>query len=489
MDSTLKALHRNVAEWLAGPSGSVFLHLVIILALLFLVDLSAPPEDLATVEVVYLEPDAPPIEPPPPPIEPPSPDPEPDPSILQPPEPGPADEPPAPPPPEEFGQNPSLESTPELGFDPAISVLVIKDIPRGGLGQRMGAENRQKAGDLHGGPWAPYAEVSVRRALEWLRTNQNPDGSWSTHDREAMTGLAILTYLAHGETTASVEFGETVKRAVQYLVARQNAEGEFARIDTTAGTYAQAICVYAISEAYGMTRIPSLKPPMEKGVEVLIHGQQAGGGFDYRFEKGPRRDTSLGGWCSQAMKAAFIAGSENSRLKPAMDLAVADMKSAQKADGSFYYSNKDSHSTHGITAVAVLSMQLLGSGREKAVQNGLDFLRAAACDWKNPPNWPMYAWYYISQTKFHQGGGSWKSWNNQFAPEFIHHQNPDGSWDSAGLSLEAGTTGRENMHRVYATTMAALTLQVYYRFLPTYQPIAEKPVEAGAGDDVKIEVL
>ena len=172
-----------------------------------------------------------------------------------------------------------------------------------------------------------------------------------------------------------------------------------------------------------------------------------------------------------------------------MELAVADMKSVQKADGSFFYSNLDSHATPGITAVAVLSMQLLGHGQEQAVQNGLDYLRAAACDWKKPPEWPMYAWYYISQTKFHQGGSSWRSWNSQFAPEFIRHQNPDGSWDSAGLALDEGSAGRENMHRVYATTMAALTLQVYYRFLPTYKPIDEQAVEQPDKTEVKIEVL
>ena len=488
MDSSIKALHKNVAEWMAGPSGSVFIHISLILALLFLVDFSATEEEPA-IEITYLQPDAPPpVDAPPPDISPP-PEFDPEPMPIDPRELGLADDPSPPETFADFSQDSPMESPPALRVDPAIGVLVVQGIPPSAMGRRVGEANRKQAGDEHGGPWAQYAEVSVRRALEWLRANQNPDGSWSTHDREAMTGLAILTYLAHGETTASEEFGGTVKRAIQYLVARQNAAGEFARVDTTAGTYSQAICVYAISEAYGMTRIPSLKPAMERGAEVLIQGQQASGGFDYRFEKGPRRDTSLGGWCSQALKAAFIAGADNPRLKSAMDLAVADMKSAQKADGSFRYSNADSHSTHGITAVAVLSMQLLGHGREKAVQNGLDYLREAACDWKNPPNWPMYAWYYISQTKFHQGGGSWKSWNDQFAPEFIHHQNSDGSWDSAGLSLKSGTIGREDLHRVYATTMAALTLQVYYRFLPTYQPIAKQGVEQTSGDDVMVDVL
>jgi hypothetical protein len=36
-------------------------------------------------------------------------------------------------------------------------------------------------------------------------------------EHDAMTGLAILTFLAHGETPSSEEFGETVTKGVQYL--------------------------------------------------------------------------------------------------------------------------------------------------------------------------------------------------------------------------------------------------------------------------------
>ena len=45
------------------------------------------------------------------------------------------------------------------------------------------------------------------------------------------------------------------------------------------------------------------------------------------------------------------------------------------------------------------------------------------------------------------------------------------------------------MHPVYATTLAALTLQVYYRFLPTYQPIETKAIDQKSDDDVTIEIL
>jgi hypothetical protein len=191
----------------------------------------------------------------------------------------------------------------------------------------------------------------------------------------------------------------------------------------------------------------------------------------------------------QAMKAAFIAGAGNPGLKNAMDLAAADLKGSQRDDGRFAYTDGGSHFTDSITAVAVLGLQLTGHHRSPAVRRGLDALHAARCDWRNPPAWPMYAWYYISQAKFHQGGGSWQKWNNEFAPEFIRSQNEDGSWVSAGLALRSGITGRENYHPVYSTTLAALTLQVYYRLLPTFLPVEEQQIVVESSDDIPIQVL
>lgn len=485
MDASIKALHKNFMEWAAGPVGSITLHVVGIVLLFVFASMIHTKEKDPGIEVTVVElddqkldeltEDKPPEEMPemvetvtPPDVD----------MTMEPPE------------IDDFAATPEMDQVVDLNIaSDAISPLIMKNLAPGAMSNRTGGGREASIG-RYGGDWGKFAEIAVLKALEWLRINQNQDGSWGTNDKEAMAGLGVLTFLAHGETVSSEKYGQTVERAIRYLVARQNEQGAFDKLDTTAGTYSQAVCVYAISEAYGMTRIPSLKSVMEKGVQVLIDGQQSKGGYDYKFAKGARRDTSLAGWCCQAMKAAYIAGAENAKLHDAMELAVQDLKSAQKEDGSFWYSfSGNSQATHSITAVAVLSMQLLGHGPDAEVRRGLEFLGGATCDWKSPPEWPMYAWYYISQTKFHQGAAHWTSWNNKFAPQFIRNQNADGSWNSPGLALKAGTSGRENMHPVYATTLAALTLQVYYRFLPTYQPIQTEVIDQKSDTDVKIEIM
>ncbi len=358
-----------------------------------------------------------------------------------------------------------------------------------GLFAGRSAGGRSAALKSYGGTWGQYTELSVVKALEWLKKKQNPDGSWGPN-KTAMTGLALLTYLAHGETTGSEKYGATVEKAIKFLVSQQDAEGRFCKTDDQPGPYAHGIATYAICESYGLTRIPSLKPVMEKAVQIILTGQQPKGGWNYNYSKGARRDTSVAGWQIQALKSAYIAGAENPGIKEAMEKAVMDLKSVQDLEsGRFYYTDPSAHKTDSITGIAVLCMELLGHAMDKECRAGLQALTGTNCDWDKPEPWPLYAWYYITQAKFHQGGQTWSGWNSKFARVFVKNQNEDGSWTSPGEKIP-GDTGKEiNLGPVYSTTLAALTLQVYYRFLPTYKPIAVEPITQTDTNDVVVEIL
>ena len=364
------------------------------------------------------------------------------------------------------------------------SPLVMK-----GLFQGRSSSGRAAMLNEFAGRWGQYTESAVLKALEWLKKHQNPDGSRGPN-KTAMTGLGLLTFLAHGETTSSEKFGATVEKAIKYMMSQQDAEGRFCKTDNQEGPYAHGIATYAISEAYGLTRIPSLKPVMEKAVQVILNGQQPKGGWNYNYNKAARRDTSVAGWQIQALKSAYIAGAENPGIKEAMNKAVEDLKSVFDPEtGRFYYTDKSGHKTDSITGIGVLCLELLGHATDKEARAGLQALAGTNCDWDKPDPWPLYAWYYITQAKFHQGGQTWSGWNAKFARLYVKEQNEDGSWKSPGDrgNFEGGK--EVNLGPVYSTTLAALTLQVYYRFLPTYKPIAVQPVDQTDEDDVKIEVM
>lgn len=358
-----------------------------------------------------------------------------------------------------------------------------------GLYASRSAGGRQAALGKYAGGLGGRTEYAVKKALKWLRDHQYPDGSWGPRYRAGMTGMALLAFLAHGETTASEEYGDAVRRGLQYLLKNQR-NGMFIGGGPRWGRmtpgqikcYEHAIASYAVAEAYGLTQIPFLRFAMEDAVQVMLDGQHAGGSwdYDYRLDPGAHIDTSLAGWHVQALKAAKMAGARNRGISSAIESAINGMKNVNDGfeTGLFRYGTRlrEEESDVAMTGVAVLCMQLTGFAMDPDARAGIQALRKFGFRWarsggpgeeesRHMGNWPFYGWYYITQARFHQGGKTWEQWNREFAPVLCEKQNEDGSWPPAPRCGEA------RYGPVYTTSLAALMLQVYYRLLPTYQEI------------------
>ena len=348
-------------------------------------------------------------------------------------------------------------------------------------------------------------EATVMRALRWLKSKQNENGSWGNQHQTAMTGLAILTYLAHGETPSldCPEFGETVQKGIKWLTDNVKENGVFKQVDHN--LYSQLIGAYALSESYAMTRVPAVKDAAEKAIRKVISGQQEGGGFDYKLDpNSERNDLSYSGWATQAIKAAHLAqldikktlddGTEVDLLHDAYEKCKNGIRANAISGGeSGFGYTPDSKSHRGLTGVGVLCLQLLGDGNCSEVKNALGFLDACTFsfdDWSNQPYnkgdnpSPIYYWYYITQAKFHTGGDRWKRWNAMFQKELIAKQNvikeaiadPTGKmrdigyWQSPSESESFRGGGGDALWKdIMDTCLCTLQLEVYYRYLPSFQ--------------------
>jgi len=140
-----------------------------------------------------------------------------------------------------------------------------------------------------------------------------------------------------------------------------------------------------------MTRVPLLKPVMEKAVQVILNGQQKSGGWDYRYGKSGRRDTSVAGWQIQALKAALVAGAENSGIKEALDLAAADLKRARDPSQAVPLHGRDEPDVGQHDRRRRALLELIGQGDTKEARQGLDALNKALCKWEGSSDWAMYA--------------------------------------------------------------------------------------------------
>ncbi len=330
----------------------------------------------------------------------------------------------------------------------------------------------------------PAGEDAVLRALRWLKTHQDEGGSWTRADAgsahphpSAMAGLALLAFLAHDETSdynEHPEFAPTVEKAIKYLLSTQKESGMFG--DGGRG-YGHAMDTYAISEAYAMTRIVSLKDAVEKGIQIIIAGQQGTGGYDYNYAKSDRFDLSVAGWQFQALKAARLAGAANPGLDGALAKAVNFLERNAFANAGenagFVYAGKpgvapNGGATESMTGAGTLCLQLLGRGNSPCVSVGIRYLERVQPQWPReqagkPAKAPLYTWYYVTQAKFQKGEKVWETWNRSFARELVANQKSDGHW-------EGGDWGGS----VYSTCLCTLMLEVYYRYLPSYHKQEDK---------------
>jgi len=383
------------------------------------------------------------------------------------------------------------------------SVAMIKSpvIMRGMLGSRSPGARGAALGKYGGGG----TQDAVLRALRWLAKNQNSDGSWN-RTKPAMTSLAILAYLAHGDTPESEEFGSTVESALRYLVDAQEPSGRFKGRD--GHDYTHPIAAYALAEAYGMTKNPTVKDAAVKALEIVVKGQNPSGGFNYNLKPSGRDDSSYMGWCVQALKAGKIAGlmdyvdGMEACLKKSID---GFKKNYGEKDGYGGFGYTGPSASHGLSGVGVLCLQFLGEAKSKEVRNTLPNLQQKfPFDWENPKGGsPVYYWYYITQAFFQEGGAMWDTWNAQFknplmkaqnivakdASGYVNHKGEPkaiGSWVSPGKSEHNGGNGE-----VMDTILCTLMLEVYYRYLPTFQQIPEEEIqqELGNDDDLEIEIV
>lgn len=395
-------------------------------------------------------------------------------------------------------------SLPDKGFEIATTVksrLIMK-----GLFSNRTAGGRKGALGLYGkgGPGGAVTEAAVLRALRWLKKNQKSDGSWEGTGTPAMTAMALLCYLAHGETPQSPEFGATVKKAIDWFMANQNANGRFNGTD--GNEYSHPIAAYAVCEAYALTQHPSLKELAVKAIAEVVKGQHASGGFNYKLEAvSERNDSSYMAWCCQALKAAKMAGLESDvpGLEAAIKRAIAGFKQNAGQSGGFGYTGPGAT---GLSGAGALCLQLLGVPRAAEVINTMTFLEPCTFSFAEPNKQPygggsqVYYWYYITQAKFHHSPETFAAWNKQFSPELCRQQlieksaieGPDGKMVDIG-HWKSPVAGEHTGGLVQDTSLCCLMLEVYYRYLPSFKKAEAAPEEVAAvaapkADDVTVKI-
>jgi len=338
-------------------------------------------------------------------------------------------------------------------------------------------------------------EKAVASALDWLAHHQTPEGYWDADgfdgtpgcdcdgkgggwhgarvtcpfDRE-VTGLAALAYLGAGQTHRSGPHAKVVARALAWL----------ARPAGRTTLFATAFSVRALAEAYDMTGDASLRPPVERGIALLVSARLPDGGWRYwpgvAMASGVPTTTAV--VC--ALRVAEEAGFEvDGAYKPAV-LHWLD-RLEDRATGRVAYTLDAARLGYTPTttnaASALLCRLWLGAGTSDAAVR-----RERKAVMRRKPRWSIrfkrlevkgvvrtvqigylqhYYWQHASEALARVGGGTWSAWNGALKKALLGHQrrsgHAQGSWDPVGTYGKVGG-------RVFSTALCALCLESAYRY-------------------------
>jgi hypothetical protein len=342
--------------------------------------------------------------------------------------------------------------------------------------------NRFNVAQHHGA--TTQTEKAVKAALKWLAENQAPDGRWDAgghgagveqkvlgQDHQnagsradsAVTGLALLALLASGNTHQGGDYRENVRRGLEYLIRIQGPDGNLggkAAIYEMMYSHSMAAC--ALSEAYGMTKDPGLREPVRRAIDYIVKTQDPKGG-GWRYLPNIPGDTSQLGWQVMALKSAELAGILMPDATRQGIIRFLQSVSGGKNGGLASY-RPGEQVTRTMSAEALVCWQFLGLPREHPACNEAgNYLLGELPGPDVKPN--DYYWYYATLAMYQLQGEYWRRWNEAMHKAIVERQVVDGpqagSWNTD--TLWGGYGGR-----VYTTAIAALTLEVYYRYLPLY---------------------
>src|SRR5687767_11654690 len=218
---------------------------------------------------------------------------------------------------------------------------------------------------------------SVARALEYLATVQQRDGSFTasgTQGHAGITALAGIAFMAEGNLPGRGKYGENVQRCLDYVLASCQESGLIASDNSHGPMYGHGFATLFLGEIYGMTRDENVKEKLQKAVKLLHKSQNQEGGW--RYQPVPYdADISVTIAAVMGLRAARDAGIKVE--KDVIDRAVKYVRRCQNADGGFSYMlGQGSGSGFARTAAGVATLYYAGQFEGNDLKRGLDYLKA-----------------------------------------------------------------------------------------------------------------
>jgi hypothetical protein len=313
----------------------------------------------------------------------------------------------------------------------------------------------------------PETLRAVDKGLDFLVGSQADDGSWITGGGEAypvaMTGLAGTALLAHGDSPTRGRYSRTVQGAVEFLVRCATPTGLITGPNQDNGQpmHGHGFALMFLACVYGMITKESLRrqvaEAVRKGVALTSQGQSPQGGWTYVPGSGDEGSVTV--TQVQALRAAHNAGFLVPRA--VIEEAGNYLEKCRTPEGGIMYSLGSGGGPRlPISAAAVATLYNSGQFESPIAKDCLKYVWdqfQANQGWSKGGGHDFYTHLYAAQGFYMTGDEYWDKYFPATRDQLIGMQSGDGSWNGDGIG------------QVYGTSIAAIILQLPFKYLPVFQ--------------------
>jgi prenyltransferase beta subunit len=312
----------------------------------------------------------------------------------------------------------------------------------------------------------PETVKAVKKALDYIASQQGPDGSFPNDPGGktypcAITAMAGMAFLANGNTTTRGPYADQVRKVATFLISQAHDDGLIAH-PSEAGysMYGHGFSIMFLSTVHGMEtdvdRRAAIAAVIKKGLQLTAAAQSPFGGWIYTPGAGDEGSVTV--TQLQGLRAAHDAGF--TVPKGTIENAVRYLELCKTPEGGIRYSYYSGNDTRlPITAAAVACLYSAGEYESTLAESCLKYVhrqfKASGNEFQSGHY--SYLHLYASQAFYQAGDEYWDSYYPPTRDRLITRQSGTGYWEG------------DFVGPVFGTSLAAILLQLPYKFLPIYQ--------------------
>lgn len=312
----------------------------------------------------------------------------------------------------------------------------------------------------------PETVKAVEKALEYLASQQAQDGSFpndpgGTTYPCAVTAMAGMAFLANGNTPTRGPYADQVRKITTYLMSNAHGDGLIAApAEAGYSMYGHGFSLLFLSTVYGMDtdadRRKQIAEVIKKALRLTAAAQSSFGGWYYTPGSGDEGSVTV--TQLQGLRAAHDAGF--TVPEGTIEDAVRYLELCKTPEGGIRYSYLSGNDTRlPISAAAVACLYSAGEYDSTLAESCLKYVYAQFKSTGNEFQSGHYSYLHLYASQaFYQAGDEY--WDKYFPPtrdQLISRQSGDGQWQG------------DFVGPVFGTSLAAILLQLPYKFLPIYQ--------------------